>query len=99
MLDLLHSKSYAKPKDVELLKNNPDYIRNRYYTIIKTLLEAPFRWTRQQAADNLHITKRHLYRIIRKYRSSGIPGVLYKSRCPKNMPNKSPKWTKTGSTR
>jgi len=91
MLDLLHSKIYAKSGDMEILRTQPDYVQSRYYTIIKTLLEAPFRWTRQQAADNLHITKRHLYRIIRNYRSSGIPGLLHKSRCPKNMPNISPR--------
>jgi hypothetical protein len=90
MLDLLHSKLYAKPEDIVLLSNQPDYVKNRYYTIIKTIIGAPFRWTRQQAADNLHITKRHLYRIIRNYRPSGIPGLLHKSRCPNAMPNKSP---------
>jgi hypothetical protein len=92
MLDLLHSKLYAKPGDMELLRTQPDHVQSRYCTIIKTLLEAPFRWTRQQAADNLHVTKRHIYRIIRICRSSGIPGLVHKSRCPKTMPDKSPKW-------
>jgi hypothetical protein len=92
MLDLLHSRLYAKPEDMELLRNEPEYVKNRYYTIIKTILKAPFRWTRQHAADNLHITKRQIYRIIRSYRSSEIPGLRYKSRCPKTTPNKSPEW-------
>ena len=55
MHDLLHSQLYADPGDVELLKSEPDYVKNRYNTIIKSLLQAPFRWTRQNAADFLHM--------------------------------------------
>jgi hypothetical protein len=95
MLDLLHSRLYARPADVALLKAEPDYVKNRYFTIIKTTLEAPFRWTRQQAADNLRISKRYFYVILSNYRSSGIPGLRLKSRRPKTMPNKSPKAIET----
>ena len=83
MLDLLHSRLYARPQDVEVLKAEPDYVKDRYYTIIKTTIDAPFRWTRQQAADDLRISKRHLYRILGNYRdtNSKIPatGCLRKS--------------------
>jgi hypothetical protein len=46
-----NSKLYAASADVEILKHEPDYAQIRYYTIIKTILVASFRWTRQQAAD------------------------------------------------
>jgi hypothetical protein len=95
MLDLLHSRLYAKPADVDLLKTEPEYVKNRYFTIIKTLIDAPFRWTRQQAADNLHLSKRYFYVILSNYRSAGIPGLRLKSRRPKTMPNKSPKAIET----
>jgi hypothetical protein len=29
MLDLLHSKLYAKPEDIDLLRNEPDYVNNQ----------------------------------------------------------------------
>jgi len=92
MLDLLHSQLYAKPEDVELLKNEPYYVIDRYFTIIKTTIKAWFRWTRQQAADHLGISKRHMKRLVRTYLTKGIPGLRLKSKRPKNTPNKSPKW-------
>ena len=64
MLDLLHSLLYAKPADVALLKAEPDYVKDLYFTIIKTTIDAPFRWTRQQAADNLRMLKRYFYVIL-----------------------------------
>jgi hypothetical protein len=33
-----------------------------------------------------------MHRIIRAYRSKGIPGLRFKSKRPKGMPNKSPRW-------
>ena len=41
MLDLLHSLLYAKPDDVDLLKTEPDYVKDRYFTIIKTIIDVP----------------------------------------------------------
>jgi len=87
---LFHSRLYAKAEDVEILKHEPDYVRNRYYAIIKTTLEAPFRWIRQKAADVLHISKRHMHRLVRAFRLRGIPGLRLKSKAPRTMPNKSP---------
>jgi hypothetical protein len=92
VLDLINSKLYAKSADVEILKKEPDYVQIRYYTIIKTIIDALFRWTRQQAADFLHISKRHMQRLVRAYMMDGIPGLRFKSRQTKTSPNKSLKW-------
>jgi hypothetical protein len=92
LLDLVHSKLYAKSSDVELLKNEPDYIHIRYLTIIKSILVAPFRWTRQRAANFLRISKRHFQRLVRAYRIFGIPGLRFKPKRPNKIPNKSPMW-------
>jgi len=78
MLDLLHSQLYAYPEDLDLLKTEPEYVRHRFFTIIKTILETPFRWTRQQAAGSLHISKRHIQRLIGAFLLLGIPGLRYK---------------------
>jgi hypothetical protein len=91
MLDMKNSKLYARSADVELMKHEPDYVQIRYYTIIKTIIEAPFRWTRQQAADLLQISKRHMQRLVQAFKSYGIPGLRFKSKQPKKSPNKSPK--------
>jgi len=93
MLDMLHSQLYASPKDHEILKGEPDYVQKRYYTIIKTILVTPFRWTRQQAADFLHISKRHMQRLVHAFKIFGIPGLRFKSKARKAMPNKSPERT------
>jgi len=42
MLDLLHSQLCAKPQNVDLIRTEPDYEKNRDFTIIKTNLDAPF---------------------------------------------------------
>jgi len=91
LIDMIHSRLYAKSEDEDLLKTEPDYVQKRYYTIIKTLIEVPVRWTRQQAADFLHISKRHMQRLVRKYKMFDIPGLRFKSKVPKTMPNISPK--------
>ena len=90
MFDLINSRLYAKSEDVELLKTGPEYVQKRYYTIIKTTTDASFRWTRQQSADSLHISKRHMHRLVRAFRMFGISGLRFKSKVPKTMPNRSP---------
>jgi hypothetical protein len=59
---------------------------------------APFRWTRQQAANKLHLSKRHFQRLVRIYRKKGIPGLRLKSKQPKISPNKSLKWIEKAVT-
>jgi len=98
MLDLINSMLYARSTDVELLKHEPDYVQIRYYTIIKTIIVAPFRWTRQQAADFLHISKRQMQRLVRAFKLFGIPGLRFKSKVSKIMPNKSPALLWTGTS-
>ncbi len=88
MLDLVHSQIYAKPEDAELLKNEPEYVKERYFTIIKTMISAPFRWTRQQAADHLGFSKRHMQRLVKIYQKQGIRGLRHKSKCPKKYRKK-----------
>jgi hypothetical protein len=89
---MITSQFYARPEDMELLKNEPYYVINRYFTIIKTIVDALFRWTRQQAADHLGISKRHMKRLVRTYLMKGIPGLRLKSKRPKKTPTKSPLW-------
>jgi transposase InsO family protein len=89
MLDMLHSRLYAKPEEAELLKNEQQYVIDRYLAVIKTMLVASFRWTRQQAATHLNISKRHMQRLVRAYLTKGIPGLRLKSKRPKESPNKS----------
>ena len=90
MIDLIHSRLYVRSADEDILKKEADYVQIRYYTIIKTIIDVSFRWTRQQAADFLHISKRHMQRLVRAFRLFGIPGLRFKSKVPKTMPNKSP---------
>jgi hypothetical protein len=88
---MITSQFYAKPEDMELLKNEPYYVIDRYFTIIKTIVDALFRLTRQQAADHLGISKRHMKRLVRTYLMKDIPGLRLKSKRPKKTPTKSPK--------
>jgi len=88
VLDMKNSRIYAKASDMESLKNEPQYVMDRYLAIIKTTIIAPFRWTRQQAADFLRISKRHIQRLVRAFRIFGIPGLRLKSKRIQPVPQR-----------
>jgi hypothetical protein len=81
---------YFERNHVEVIKQEPEYVKTRYRAIVRTLISDPFRITREKAAKLVGVCLRQFYRIINRYRAEGINGLRYRSRCPKTHPNITP---------
>ena len=92
MIDIEHSKIYLSPEDYEIVKEEEPYVQKRYFIIALMFQEKPFGLSRADGAKHLHLSKRHVYRLIRRFREEGIPGLRNKSTRPKTIPNISPEW-------
>lgn len=87
---VVHGDIYLEKGHIDALKNEPGYVRERYNAVAKTLAQRPFSIKRKIAAGLIGRSLRQLYRILRRFLSEGIPGLRFKSRRPKNSPNKTP---------
>jgi transposase len=92
VIDIEHSKIYLSPEDYEIVKEEEPYVQKRYFIIALMFQEKPFGLSRADGAKHLHLSKRHVYRLIRRFREEGIPGLRNKSTRPKTIPNISPEW-------
>lgn len=81
---------YLDESHVEALKDELEYVRERYRAVVKTLAPEPFRITREKAAEVIKRSLRQLYRIVKRFRDEGIPGLRFRSKRPKTIPNKTP---------
>jgi len=82
---------YLEKHHVQLLKQEPEYVRQRYRIIIY-VLSSKSSITRQKAVQTLKIGKRQFQRIFKRFQNEGIPGLRYKSKRPCRSPQKTPSW-------
>ena len=87
VIDIEHSKIYLSPEDYEIVKEEEPYVQKRYFIIALMLQEKPFGISRAEGAKHLHLSKRHVYRLIKRFREEGIPGLRHRSTRPKTIPN------------
>ena len=87
---IYHGEPYFKKEHVQLLRNEPEYVKRRYHAISRVVLSKD-NTIRDKEARNLGITLRHLRRLIKRYQDEGIPGLRNKSTRPYNSPNKTSK--------
>lgn len=92
MIDITYSRVYLKPEHYEELKDEEEYVKKRYHTVAMMELPKPIGISRDRGAEHLHISKRHTYRLIARFRTDGIKGLRHQSRRPINIPNITPKW-------
>jgi hypothetical protein len=82
---------YLSDEDIQLLRNEPAYVRKRYRAVSRTLAPDLVRITREDAARLIGRSKRQLQRIVRRFREEGIQGLRFRSRRPHTTPrNKTP---------
>jgi len=79
---------YLDESHVEALKDEPEYVRERYRAAAKALAPEPFRTTRKRAAEMIKRSLRQLYRILKRFKEEGILGLRYRSKRPKTIPIK-----------
>ena len=82
---------YLKKDHIQLLKDEPDYVKQRYHAVVFAL-SSKSNILRQRAALDLKLSMRQFQRIIHRFQEEGIPGLRYKNRRPIRNPNQTPKW-------
>lgn len=88
---IYHGEPYLKKEHIQLLHNEPYYVKQRYYAVVRAVCSKN-NSIREKAANELGISMRHLRRLIKRYQDEGIPGLRNKSKRPHQSPNKTPDW-------
>ncbi|KYK33766.1 MAG: hypothetical protein AYK22_06010 [Thermoplasmatales archaeon SG8-52-3] len=86
---IYHGEPYLKKKHIQLLHDEPAYVKQRYHVIVRAVYSKN-NTIREKAAQELGISMRHFRRLIKRYQDEGIPGLRNKSTRPLNSPNKTP---------
>jgi len=92
VFDITTSRIYLEKGHYDIVKNEEPYVQLRYNIVALMLLEKPFGISRSEGAKLLKMSKRQVYRILKRFRDEGIFGLRMKSRAPKKNPNISPEW-------
>lgn len=87
-MHIWHGEVYKDKADVKQLKDEPSYVKKRYHAMVKTLAKDPFHIKRKEAAKMIGRSLRQLYRILKRFKQEGIPGLRHRSKRPKTSPNK-----------
>jgi transposase InsO family protein len=88
---VVQGEVYLEESHIEALRGEDEHVKKRYQAIAKTLSPEPFGITRTTGAEMINRCLRQFQRIVRRFRENGIPGIRFRSRKPKNSPNKTPK--------
>ncbi len=87
---VFNSEIYLHKAHIEALKSEQEYVKKRYRVIAKTLAPSPFGISREKAAEVIGVCLRQLYRIVKRFRNEGIPGLRFKSTRPRNIKHRTP---------
>jgi len=88
---IFHGELYLKKQHIILLKNEPQYVKQRYHAIARAV-SSKNNIIRENAAQNLGIGMRQFRRLIKRFQDEGIHGLRYKSKRPHKSPNKTSQW-------
>ena len=88
---IVRGEVYLSEEDIQLLRDEPDYVRKRYRAAARTLAPDLVRITREEAAQLIGRSKRQLQRVVRRFKEESIPGLRFRSKRPHTRPrNKTP---------
>lgn len=82
---------YFKKDHVSILKNEPDYVKQRYHAIANASFSKS-NLIREKMAYDLGLSIRHLNRLLNNYHKEGIPGLRKKSTRPHRSPYRTESW-------
>ncbi len=82
---------YLEKEHIDALKDEPEYVKKRYFAVVKALIPNPFRIGYTNAAKLIDRCLRQFYRIVKRFREEGIEGLRLKSTRPKSSPNQTPR--------
>ena len=88
---IFNGELYLKKEHIQLLKNEPEYVKKRYHAVAKAV-SSKNNIIREKAAHDLGIGMRQFRRLLKRFQDEGMQGLRYKSKRPHRSPNKTPKW-------
>lgn len=74
----------------EILEGEPEYVKERHRAVVRSLSNARFGMPWETVAKMIHRSLRQLYRIVKRFKEEGIPGLRFKSKRPRTNPRKTP---------
>ena len=77
---------YFTKEQVQLLKDEPEYVKQRYHAIANASFSKS-NIIREKMAHDLGLGMRQLNRLLKRYHEEGIPGLRNRSRRPHRNPN------------
>lgn len=87
---IVQGEVYLEEAHIAVLKKEPEFVRDRYHAVARTLASDLIRITRKEAAAMIGRSKRQLQRIVKRFKEEGIAGLRLKSRRPHTSPRKTP---------
>jgi len=88
---LYNGELYFTKDHVPLLKNEPNYVQQRYHAIANATFSKN-NIIRNKMAHDLGLSMRHFNRLLKRYHKEGIPGLRKKSTRPHRSPNHTEPW-------
>lgn len=82
---------YLVKEHIDALKDEPRYVKKRYFAVVKALISSPFKIGYKNAAKLIDRSLRQFYRIVKRFREHGIAGICLRSTRPKSSPNQTPR--------
>ena len=67
-MHIWHGEVYKDKADVKQLKNEPQYVKERYHVLVKTLSKGSFHIKRKEAASMMGGRLRLLLRLLKRFR-------------------------------
>jgi len=86
-----YGEIYLQKQPIQLLKNEPDYIKQRYHAVA-VALTSKNNIIIEKAVHDLNISMRQFQRLLHRFQSEGIQGLQPKSKRPHMSPYQTPKW-------
>lgn len=88
---IFNGELYLKKEHIQLLKNEPEYVKQRYHAVARAV-SSKNNVIREKAAHDLGIGMRQFRRLLKRFQDEGMQGLRYKSKRPHISPNKTAQW-------
>ena len=88
---IFNGELYLKKEHIQLLKNEPEYVKQRYHAVARAV-SSKNNIIREKAAHDLGIGMRQFRRLLKRFQDEEMQGLRYKSKRPHISPNKTTQW-------
>ncbi len=82
---------YLDKSHIQIIREEPKYVKKRYHAVVATLSKVSNQKRVKPTRSN-GIGKRPFYKILKRFKEEGIPGLRHRLRIPKKSPYTTPDW-------